>query len=198
MNNIELELRAEIPHDDSEPLLRLLKKNYPLVSHSRRLTMMFIGRLNHSNIDIRTRIDSAGKSELVMKKGQFHSHDRIEISQQIDRGQMLGLVSIFSQFGLTSKVTERENFLFKLGNSVNLVLVRAGKISYVEIEKMSNNKNLDSNKKKLIEILSKYDLKPMNGEEFDELCKRLTKYSDWPFNGTVADFKKLKNLISQY
>lgn len=197
-NNIELELRAEISNFKFNNLLNKLRQTAKLVSHSKRLSVMFCGKINELNFDIRTRINSNGKSEIVVKKGDFHAHNRMESSQEINPSQFLGIIKIFSTFGFQSKVTERENFVFELNNNISLVLVKANDIFYVEIEKMSNKKDLKINKKQLIEKLSRLNLKPINEIQFNELCDRLTKNSDWAFDGSQTHFKKLKDVLINY
>jgi hypothetical protein len=198
-NNIELELRAEVSLSQFEKLLADLNKRNNLLSHNKRLSVMFLGPVGQSKFDIRVRIDSNGKSELVVKKGDYHAHDRMETSQEISKNQFIGTVKIFSMFGLQSKITERENFLFNMGNDITMVLVKAGFIAYVEIEKMSYEKNMDANKADLLSIIDGFKLKLINnGEEFNELCDRLTKFSDWVFDGSTESISKLEGILKSY
>jgi hypothetical protein len=199
MNNIELELRAEISPDKIEKILLELKNKYTLLYETKRLSVMFLGEINNSEFDIRLRINSNKKAELVIKKGFFHSHDRIETSQLVEKDQFLGLVKMFSLFGFKSKITERENFVFDLEGGIELTLVIAGSISYVEIEKMSNNDNLEENRKKLIEIVDKMGLQLIkDSADFNELCDRLTKFSDIEYNGSDNDLKKIEQFLGFY
>ena len=198
-NNIELELRAEVSLNQFEKLLADLNKKNNLLSHTKRLSIMFLGVMGKSKFDIRVRIDSEGESELVVKKGDYHAHDRVEYSQEISKDQFMGLAKVFSMFGLQSKVTERENFLFDMGNDITMVLVKAGYIAYVEIEKMSHEKNIDENKSVLLSIINDFKLKLINnGEEFNELCDRLTKFSDWVFDGSAESMNKLEGMLKSY
>lgn len=198
-NNIELELRAEVSLNQLEKLLADLNKKNNLISHTKRLSAMFLGEVGKSKFDIRVRIDSNGKSELVVKKGDYHAHDRTETSQEISKNQFMGMVKMFAMFDLQSKVTERENFLFDMGNDITMVLVKAGSIAYVEIEKMSHGKNIDKNKADLLSIIDGFKLKLINnGEEFNELCDRLTKYSDWIFDGSTKSVNKLEEMLKSY
>ena len=160
---------------------------------------MFLGKINKSNFDIRVRISSNGKAEIVVKKGDFHVHDRIENSQEITKNQFIGIVKILVLFGFKSKVTERENFEFDLDNNITLVLVKARSIAYVEIEKMSNIKNLEKNKSELSSIVKNFDLKIIKDDkEFNKLCNRLTKYSDWVFDGSDDHIAKLTSMLNLY
>ncbi|KKQ07762.1 MAG: hypothetical protein US18_C0008G0003 [Parcubacteria group bacterium GW2011_GWB1_36_5] len=198
-NNIELELRAEVTFDQLEKLYFNLNKRTKKLSQTRRLSVMFLGKINKSNFDIRVRISSNGKAEIVVKKGDFHVHDRIENSQEITKNQFIGIVKILVLFGFKSKVTERENFEFDLDNNITLVLVKARSIAYVEIEKMSNIKNLEKNKSELSSIVKNFDLKIIKDDkEFNKLCNRLTKYSDWVFDGSDDHIAKLTSMLNLY
>ena len=79
-NNIELELRAEVSLDQFEELLTDLNKGQKLLSHTKRLSVIFLGAINQANFDIRVRISSNGETELVVKKGDYHAHNRVEYS----------------------------------------------------------------------------------------------------------------------
>ncbi len=198
-NNIELELRAEVSLERFDSLLQELTAVAKPTSISKRLSVMFLGEIQKSSFDIRARINRGGKAEIVTKKGDFHTHDRIEASQAITKDQFIGMIKLLSLFTFKSKVTERENFLFNLGNDVSLVLVRAGTIAYVEIEKMSNSETMESNKKELLDLIASYYLKLIkDGTAFNELCDRLTEFSDWPFNATPADFERLEKMLTDY
>lgn len=198
-NNIEIELRAEISLKQIDGLLDHLKEKNKLLSQTKRLSVMFLGNVNQTNFDIRVRMSSDGNAELVIKKGDFHAHDRVELSQKITKDQFIGIIKIFSLFGFQSKITERENFVFDLEDDITIVLVKAGSIAYVEVEKMSDNKNTDVVRKRLLKIIEDLQLKSINnGGEFNELCNRLTKYSDWIFNGSTSDIEKLKKMMVLY
>ena len=198
-NNIELELRAEVSLDQFEELLTDLNKGQKLLSHTKRLSVIFLGAINQANFDIRVRISSNGETELVVKKGDYHAHNRVEYSQKIKKDQFIGIVKIFSLFGFQSKVIERENFVFDLGNNTTMVLVQAESIAYVEIEKMSHEKNIDENKAGLLRIINNFNLKLIdNNDKFNELCDRLTRYCDWIFDGTASHIEKLEAMLKFY
>ncbi|MFZ5391439.1 MAG: hypothetical protein ACOZAJ_04165, partial [Patescibacteria group bacterium] len=174
------------------------EKKGRLISHTRRLSAMFFGEINENNFDIRVRITN-GQSEVVVKKGALHAVDRLEVSQSITREQFLGFVRLFVLFGFKSEIAERETYNFLLNDSVIFSVVKAGNISYVEIEKMSSKDTLEVNRKHLLDLISEYDLKLMNSrEEFNNLCGRLSKQCDWLFTNTVEDFNKLKEIFIRY
>lgn len=198
-NNIELEFRGEVSLNQFKKLLADLNKKNNLLSQTKRLSVMFLGMVGKSKFDIRVRIDSEGKSELVIKKGDYHAHDRTEFSQEISRDQFMEIVKIFSMLDFQSKVMERENFSFNMGNDITMVLVRAGSIAYIEIEKMSHKKNILKNKAILLSIIDNFKLKLISSDkEFNELCDRLTKFSDWVFDGSTRSINKLEKRLRHY
>ncbi len=198
-NNIELELRAEISLDQLEELLTDLNKGQKLLSRTKRLSVMFLGAINQVNFDIRIRINSNGETELVVKRGDYHTYNRVECSQKIKKDQFIGIVNFFSLFGFQSKVTERENFVFDLGNNTTMILVKAGSIAYVEIEKISHEKNVDKNKADLLRIINNFGLKLIDSsDEFNELCDRLTRHCDWVFEDTKSHIEKLEATLKYY
>jgi len=197
--NIELEFRAEISLKQFEKLLSNLRIEQKLIRHTKRLSVMFLGAINKTNFDIRVRISSNGESEVVVKKGNYHAHNRVECSQKIEKKQFIGMVKIVSLFGFKSKVSERENFVFDLGNNTSMVLVKAGPIAYVEIEKMSHKSNIRVNKINLLRIAESYGLKLIdNAGNFNELCDRLTRNCDWVFDGTSSHMEKLGMILKDY
>ncbi len=198
-NNIELELRAEVTPTQFRKLLSGLNKTNKQISKTKRLSVMFLGEINKVNVDIRVRINSNNEAEIVIKRGDFHTHDRVEDSRKITKERFVDLAKTFSLLGLASKVTERENFNFDLGNNITLTLVKAGSIAYVEVEKMSNAKNLEKNKAELLDVIKNYNLKLIgDAKKFNQLCNRLTKHSDWIFNGSAGHLKKLSSMLNAY
>ena len=198
-NDIELELRAEVSKKQLKDLFVILEKDSRQISHNRRLSAMFLGDINGSKYDLRVRIDSLGKVEVVAKKGAFHAHDRTEVFQPITKEDFLGFVKIFSLFGFNnSKITERENFNFDLGNGIMLVIVKTKDLSYVEIEKISNKNNLENNRLELLKKLENFKLKPLDDKGYYDLCDRLTDHEDWIFTGSNKDVTRLKDLLNNY
>lgn len=197
-NNIELEIRSEVISNKFKKLALDLGNRSKINSYHRRLSVMFLGSIDNAKLDLRVRINSKGRAEVVIKKGDYHIHDRLEFSQSIKKNQFLGFVKIFSTLGFDSKVTERENFVFYLNGSVTAVLVKAGSISYLELETMTNNADKNRDKKKLLNIMFELELSPLNQNEFNNLCKRLNINSDWKFNVSSKNIKRLKSLLKKY
>lgn len=197
--NIEVELRAEIQKKDIPKLIKKVTELGSLVSHTSRLSVLFHGRINEVESDIRVRTKNKQEAEIVIKRGDFHSHDRTEESIKIKPTEFLQYVSLFSTMGFSSKVIERENLNYDLGKGVLLSIVKAKNIAYVEIEKMSDVKNKLEDTKLLKSILSLLNLNEIkNKSEFDELCVRLSKHSDWEFDSNLKNIKKLEKYLSKY
>jgi hypothetical protein len=195
-NNIELEMRAEISSVECRSILKKLKGRK--FTKTKRLTVMFLGEFEGREYDIRVRASSDKRAEVVIKKGEYYKHDRIEMSAEINKKQFMDFVKIFSLFGFRSKITTRINYLFEMGDNIFLTIVKAGGIAYVEIEKMSNEKNIGANKKQITAIINSFGLVPLTSESFDNLCHRLSLFSDAPFSGEERDFVYLKKAISKY
>ena len=106
---------------------------------------------------------------------------------------------IFSHFGFRSEVAERETYNFNLGRGVIFSIVRRTYIFYVEIEKMSRQKDVDKNRRSLVEIMNAFGLKSITKEsDFNKLCDKLSKRSNWKFTGSAPDLNRLKKLLKKY
>ena len=159
---------------------------------------MYFGKIDKVSLDVRIRITN-GESEIAIKKGALHAHDRIEMSQPIDKPQFMGMTQLYSLFDFKSEVAERETHNFDMSRNIVFSLVKAGDIVYSEIEKMSSKQEVEKNKKELQDILDNFRLKTIVTEkEFNNLCNRLSKHSDWPFTGSKRDMTKLKRLLAKY
>jgi len=199
--NKEIELRAEV----SPKELSGIESKFPatsLVSSNERLSVIFLGTINNENVDIRIRIDSQKHAELILKIGDFHSHNRTEITQKIQPDQFMGLVNIFSKFGFSIKVMRRKTKrLFFKNEGYEVALVDADKFAYVEIEKVldtSDEALITEEKNNLEEIMVSAGMTSINKKQFDNLCDRLTKEVDWVFNGSSADYSKLESELSDF
>lgn len=196
--NIELELRAEISPAALPRILNNLKRRYPLISRTNRLSVMFFGRVHKTEIDIRVRITN-GISEIVLKKGSFHAHDRIEVSQNIKKEEFIGLVRILAQLNFETKIGEREIYNFAVGNNITLSVVMAGKIAYIEVEKMSNRSRLKNDRRTLLDVIKMLNLKLIaSRKEYEALCNRLTALTDWRFNGSPRHYVRLKKMFNAH
>lgn len=195
---IELELRAEIPTQDKELFQNRLGEVGVLHSHTKRLSIMYFGNIGTKKLDIRVRVTN-GKCEVVVKSGSFGAHDRIEVAQKINPKEFLGMVKIFAQFGFRMKVGERETFNYALPNDIIVSLVSAGPISYIELEKMSSEIDIEKNNQLLRHLADQLGLRLLKSEkEFDALCKRLTEKVDWLFHGTNEEYIRLNELFNRY
>lgn len=195
---IEAEIRAEVLPQKYEKTKKNLEKIGKLSSHTKRLSVMFFGEIGSKKIDIRVRVTN-GECEVVVKSGSFGSHDRIEISQNINKEQFIGMVKIFSQFGFAMKIGERETFNYAISNDIIISLVSAGPIMYVELEKMSTKNKINQDNQQLRKIAERIGLNILNSEKkFDELCQRLDANVDWSFFGTNDDYTKLFKIYNRY
>ncbi len=198
LNNIELEFRAEVNQGQYFLLLTKLKREAKLISHTKRLSVMYFGKVKNTLFDIRIRVTN-GQPELVIKKGALHAPDRVESSCPIMRSQFIELVRLFVLFTFKSEVAERETFNFDMGNKIIFSLVKANGIMYVEVEKLSSKDSIIKNKLQILKVLNHYNLTPMTKvNDFNKLCNRLSKYSDWPFTGSMGDFRKLEKILARY
>lgn len=159
---------------------------------------MFFDTIKGVDYDIRVRTKGNG-AEIVVKKGGYNSHRRIEFSQDISRKQFIGMVRLLLLFGFQCKIGERENTIFVLPDGAEATLVKAGPMFYIEIEKLSLPKNISKAKKEVLNWFEYFDLEPIRSEKtFWRLCKKLSKVADWNFYGTEKGFKKLERAIAQY
>lgn len=195
---IELEIRAEVLPINYDGLKKRIEAMGALHSHTKRLSVMCFGEVGTKKIDVRARVTN-GECEVVVKSGPFGSHNRIEVAQNINPEQFLGMVRIFSQFNFTMKIGERETSNYSLPNNIMISLVSAGSIAYVELEKMSAKSKVNQNSKQLRELAKRLGLKLLDSEkEFGALCERLTDSVDWPFHNTKEEYAKLARLFFQY
>ncbi|OGY43952.1 MAG: hypothetical protein A2729_01355 [Candidatus Buchananbacteria bacterium RIFCSPHIGHO2_01_FULL_39_14] len=194
---IELELRAEVSLRRYKNLINQLAVLGKLHSQAKRLSVMYFGKINGKQIDLRVRVTN-GNCEVVVKSGPFGSPERIEISQKIKPEQFLGMVKIFEQFEFTTKVGERKILNYSLPNHITASLVFTGLISYIELECLSNFSELKNNKHNLMKLARQLDIKILNAKEFNLLCQRLSDSVDWAFEGTAAHYKKLSTIFNQY
>lgn len=194
---IELELRAEIPINEVKNIKKRLSKIGEVSSITKRLSVMFFGKINKQKTDIRVRVTN-GECEVVVKFGSFGSHNRIELCQKIEKNQFFGMVKIFSQFKFDIKVGERETFNYKLKNDIVISLVLAENIAYIEFEKMSFDTDVIENKIRLQKLVNNLNLQILNESEFNILCQKLNELVDWTFHGLDCEYLKLKNIFKKY
>lgn len=200
VKNIELEFRAEVPFKKYDHVLALLKKHGKVISNTKRMSAMFFGKTDSASMDIRVRITN-GKAELVIKKGDLHSPKRIEISQPIAKNQFMGMVKAVQLLGYRAEVAERQTVNLKLRNGIIASLVKAGKIVYLELEKLSSGKDLQQNEQQIISMIKELGLEKSiinDKAQFDELCDRLSQTVDWPLTDSSKDVKKLERLLAKY
>lgn len=196
--NIELELRAEVNLRQREKLISYLRARRVPFVRTRRLSVLFFGKTNGHEIDIRVRITN-GQAEVVIKKGGFHAHDRMELTQPIATEQFLGMVWLFEQLFTRIKVAERETVNYQLGRGMTIAVVRAGHIVYVELEKITDRGYYRRDYRRLTELAEKFGLTIIHSRRaFNELCDRLTTQVDWTFRPTARYHTKLARIFRRY
>lgn len=193
---IEVELRAEIPIRKVEDFKIQLNKMGKVLSNTKRLSVMFFGKINEQDVDIRVRTTN-GDCEVVVKFGSFGSYNRTELCQKIETSQFLGMTRIFSQFKFIAKVGERETINYELPDNIVASIVLAGNIAYIEIEKMSSDLDFLESEVKLRKILDNLALQVLDEEKLNDLCERLNKSVDWSFSGSHNDYLKLENNLKK-
>lgn len=197
MKTIELEIRAEVPLKDHDVLLAHLHRHGKLMSRTRRCSVMFFGRAAGNPVDLRVRVTN-GEAEVVIKKGALHAPNRVEFSQPVAKADMVGLAKVFSLMGYEAKVGERVTANFDFGKGTVVSLVKADKIAYLEVERMTDKKHYEQDKRDVFEVLAELGYKPLMKADFDDLCHRLTRHVDWKFKGNEKDLKRLKDIVRRY
>ncbi|MCC7356773.1 MAG: hypothetical protein IT410_04160 [Candidatus Doudnabacteria bacterium] len=198
--NIELEFRANLTKKLAERVDRQLTALAKRKEVTKRISFMSFGSQGSNNIDIRVRLTN-GKSEVVIKTGELHSHKRIELSQTIGTEQFMGFVKLFTLFNYETKIAERVTTNYYLKNNIVVSIVQAKSIFYLEIEKLSHISEIEKNTKILKDILKKLGLSDhiINTKAaFDQLCSLLSKKTDWTYKGSMRDEKRLKMLIKRF
>lgn len=195
---IELELRAEIPGQSKESFQRHLGEIGVLHSHTKRLSIMYFGNIGTKKLDVKVRVTNR-ECEVVVKTGSFGAHNRTEVAQKINPEEFLGMVKIFAQFGFTMEIGERETFNYTVPDNITVSLVSAGPISYIELEKMSSEIDVEKNNQLLKQWADRLELQLLKSEkEFDVLCKRLAEKVDRPFRGASEEYTRLNQLLNRY
>ena len=195
--NREIELRSEIPLEKREFIERKIVSQFLSSSFDDRVSVLFLGIINQINFDIRVRANSKRHAEVVLKRGDFHTHDRTETIQQIKPEQFFGFVKIFNALSFDSKVMRRQTKRFvSKSDNCEIALVNAGPISYIEVERVINTEDgklIEWEREQLGGILGEFGLLPIDKDQFDDLCKRLTEKVDWIFTGSKNDYTRLES-----
>ena len=92
LKNIECEIRADITKD-YEKILKNLYKSKKIISKTKRLSVMFFGKTDKGEIDVRVRITN-GQAEIAVKKGFLHTFGRVEIINRINKSEFINYVKM--------------------------------------------------------------------------------------------------------
>ena len=196
MKNIECEIRAIINQAEIPALIKQLKQRGKLVKETKRLSVMFFRYDTEQDLDLRVR-ETNGQCEIVMKRGDHHSHDRVETSQDINLDQFVGLTKIVLQFDWDkTKVGERDSIVFDLGNGIEAAVATGGHYSYLELEKMASQKTLPEIQKELEAIAHELNVDLIKTkDEYYAFCQKLTDEVDWRISDKPEDYQRLEKQL---
>jgi hypothetical protein len=195
-NNIECEIRAIIEQKDVPDLISKLKQRGKFLNETKRLSVMFFRYDTGIDLDLRVR-ETNGQCEMVMKRGDHHSHDRVETSQDIELNQFVGLVKIVLQFDWNkAKVGERDSINFDLSDGVLATVASAGSYSYLELEKMASQETLPEIQKELEAIANELNVTLIKTkDEYYAFCQKLTDEVDWRISDKPEDYQRLQKQL---
>ncbi len=196
--NIECEIRADVS-GDFEKVLEKLSASRPLLSKTKRLSVMFFGKTANGEVDVRIRITN-GQAEIAVKKGDWHAADRVEINQPISAQDFIGFVKLFLLLDFDDvRVGERESYNFSYDGDIIASLIKAKDVAYLEIEKITAKSELEVTLKVLHNIADDLGVPVLAGrEEFLKLCSRLAENVDWTIKGEDDEFRRLEGLLKNY
>ena len=191
MPDIELELRGECTNtfDDLKARLDVLAKG----RHERRVMVMFFGEVAGKGVDIRCRVTN-GVGEIVAKMGEYHAHDRREVSVSASAEQVVGFAKMFAAMGFSNaKVGTREMWKYEI-DGIEVALVRGmSGLAYIEFEKIVLPDRVDEERPSLESLAERLEVTLWKtGEEYYAFCKRLTDDEDWKFSGSEEDVVKFE------
>lgn len=208
MKSIEVEIRAEIkPHDVGRVEKKLKTLGFKIASTTNRTSVMSFGMTDaqgrgwnkhkKKDVDIRCRVTN-GKAEVVVKTGETHLSNRLELSSDVSMEQFYQFAAMVASTGLFTKVGSKMTKNYKKGSVVVSIVQSPSGITYVEIERMSTRVLEKKTLNQLQELANALELHVIESRKaFLELCERLTRIDDWEFNGTPQDLKRLKKEIEK-
>lgn len=190
---IELELRGECTQQYDGLKQRLAEASTTPPKEKRRVSVMCFGTMGEKNIDIRCRITN-GNAEVVGKMGDFHAHNRTEVSQEVSLEQMIGLAKLFAAMDFKRvKVGTRIQVQYTIDDVVVDVARSNSGLAYIELERMvAHEDDVQKEKSALEELAKKLGVTLWeDGEAFQTFCARLTNEDDWIFTGSDEDCTRL-------
>lgn len=194
MQDIELELRGECTETFDELKRRL--DALAMGKEETRVMAMFFGEVEGQGVDIRCRVTN-GVGEVVTKIGDYHAHDRREVSVDVTREQVVGFAKMFSAMGFSNaKVGTRKTWKYLIdGIDVSLVRGLSG-LGYVEFEKLVAREEIERERPLLEALAERVGVVLWTtGEEYYVFCQRLTHDEDWRFTGSKEDVTRLESEI---
>lgn len=167
---IEVEIRAFISKEKYYSLLKFFKKNASLIKRDKQETIYF-----DSKKDLRIQKNNF-TSKIWLKEGKIHDNFREEIEIHTEKKDFEKLQKLFSALGYKQEIKwlrRRNEFKWK-GTKVCLdYTVGYGYI--IELEKMSDSKNINKDLLLLKSKLKTLKVKETPKEEFEKAFKNYQK-----------------------
>lgn len=193
---IELEYRTEVTESEFKNLVKKYRNEHRLVSQTERISYMSFFNQEEKQFDLRIRTTN-GDSELVLKIGQLHSSDRIELSQDITKDQFIGFTRMFCHLSSENYIAERTTYNFETEEGIVISAVDAGSVFYIEYELLSDSDNQTEDEATLDSFMKEDNITPLNEEGFNSLNAKLDAV-DWRFEGSEEDVAKLEGRLANY
>jgi len=204
MEHIELEYRAEIPINSFDEVAKNFSKKFQTINHTKRLTYMGFIKSEEAKINVRIRITkdidkNESETEIAVKKGANHQHDRTELETPILQTDFMKFVKMFNLILPEDKIVlERETINFKTENGLIISLVKATKHAYIEFEKLCNPEDKDHVSSDVLLQIEKLGFMVLDETASKDLFKRLDNEDDWKLAGTTDEMEKLEQKYILY
>lgn len=202
--HIELEYRTVLKVTDFDKVKNRFDELYKKDSHTKRLTIMGFLNTEEAKSNIRIRITKnintgKAKSEIAIKQGIYHSHDRTEREIEIENTKFLDFTKLFCSI-IPGKeiVLERETINYKVDESTTFSLVKAVKNAYIEFEIITQENSKSEDNVKLMKLINSLGYEVLKEEDSKAFFKKLDTEDDWLIDGTAEEYKKLESLLEKY
>lgn len=170
--NIEVEIRSFIDKEDYERLLDFFHRNARLITEENQET-------HYLDVAQDLRIQrNESFSKIWMKEGLIHDEAREETEIKFDKEDFEKMKRIFSSIGIDTSIKWiRQRHLFDWNGITVAIDDTKGYGRIIELEKISDKDNKDTNLALLKDSMKKLGINPTPREEFE---KRLEIYkSEW-------------------
>lgn len=200
--DIEIEYIGNLTKEKFLELQEKLKTDGEFLKQKNRVSFMYfrdyipkdIFEISNEDIDLRIRITN-GIPELVIKKGLFTgSHSRKEVLIAFSMKDLEKYINFLSIFGWNIGViysTKTQAYKYK---GVELSLVDIKNYGYnFEAEILSNLKDTEKSKKKILSILNELGLSSFSEKELNNQCNSINNIKELQFDFSKESFKQFKN-----